>query len=216
MNSASPFFGSNLSTGIRFAEAMTFWPRQVGFLPTSDPRASHVMYADSASTSFDVVVGSVSRSSSGVPALPVSSTPVAFSLRTKQSTIRSPSVYKRPERRLYSGNIPATPTSGRDLSRCPPFRWQLLQDTLLGVNLGASPGVLVKIRNPQRISFDSVESSRLESFSGFFGNSHAVTIVVRAGISGPASGTPDAVLGCGVREHEGAHNRSVVSDPHAA
>ena len=34
------------------------------------------------------------------------------------------------------------------------------------------------------------------SVSGFFGNSHAVVIVVRAGMRGPASGTPDAVRAC--------------------
>ena len=34
----------------------------------------------------------------------------------KQSTIRSPRLYSRPERRLYSGNMPATPTNGRDRS----------------------------------------------------------------------------------------------------
>jgi signal transduction histidine kinase len=93
--------------------------------------------------------------------------------------MRSPSVYKRPDRLLYSGNIPATPTSGSDRSRCPPFRWQLLQETLLGVNRAASPGVFVKIRNPHRISLESFDVSSDASVSGLRGKSHAVTIVVR-------------------------------------
>src|SRR4029077_14601349 len=100
--------------------------------------------------------------------------PAAFSLRRKQSTMRSPSVYKRPDRLLYSGNMPATPTSGSDRSRCPPFRWQLLQEILLGVNRAASAGVFVKIRNPHRISLDNGDVSNVESVSGFLGTSQAV------------------------------------------
>jgi len=37
------------------------------------------------------------------------------------------------------------------------------------------------------------------SVSGFFGKSQAVTIVVRAGINGPTSGTPEEVVGTGAR-----------------
>src|SRR5215813_13300719 len=111
-------------------------------------------------------------------------TPVPFSLRTKQSTIRSASVYRRPARRLYSGNIPATPTSGSDFSRCPPLRWQLLQEIFPGARCGTSPGVFVKILNPHLMSFDSFESSSDGSVNGFRGKSHAVIIVVLAEISG--------------------------------
>src|SRR4029079_9173935 len=110
--------------------------------------------------------------------------PVPFSLRMKQSTTRSARVYKRPARRLYSGNIAATPTSGSDFSRCPPFRWQLLQDTFPGARCGTSPGVLVKILKPQMMSLDSFESSSEGSVIGLRGNSHAVIIVVVAEISG--------------------------------
>jgi hypothetical protein len=44
-------------------------------------------------------------------------------------------------------------------------------------------------RNPQRMSFASLESSSEGSFSGFFGNSQAATIVVREEISGPEKAT---------------------------
>src|SRR5262245_7138450 len=84
--------------------------------------------------------------------------------------------------------MPATPTSGSERSRCPPFRWQLLHDTLLGVKRAASPGVFVNRRNPHRISFDSFESSSDGSVSGLRGKSHAVTIVVREEMSAPAAG----------------------------
>jgi hypothetical protein len=95
--------------------------------------------------------------------------------------------------------MPATPTSGSDRSRCPALRWQLLQDIRPGAKAGASAGVLVKSLKPHRMSADSFESSRLLSVSGFFGKSHAVTIVVRAGMSGPTRGTPDEVVGTGAR-----------------
>jgi hypothetical protein len=72
--------------------------------------------------------------------------PVAFSLRRKQSTIRSSRLMKRPARRLYSGNCPATPTSGSDFSRWPAFKWQLLQEIRPPVNRAASRGVSVKMR----------------------------------------------------------------------
>ena len=58
------------------------------------------------------------------------------------------------------------------------------------------------MRKPQRISFDSRESSSVLSVSGFFGTSHAVTIAIRAGMSGPLSGyhgTP-SVISRGWRE----------------
>ena len=42
--------------------AIVFWPRHVGLLPTAVPRASHVMYAARASTSFDVGAGPLARS----------------------------------------------------------------------------------------------------------------------------------------------------------
>src|SRR5262245_49710056 len=179
MKSTSPLRESSFSIGMRLEDAIVLRPRHVGFFPTWAPSASHVIYADKASTSFDVVVG---RSPSPEP--------VAFSLRRKQSTIRSPRLYRRPERLLYSGNIPATPTSGSESSRWPPFKWQLLQDILLGANRGASPAVFVKIRKPHRISFESFESSSVQAVSGFFGNSQAVTIVVREEMRGPLSVKP--------------------------
>src|SRR5438094_654260 len=132
MNSASPFARSSLSIGIRFADAIVFWPRHQGFRPTSDPRDNQVRYADTASTSLDVCVGNSSGDSLA---------PVAFSLRKKQSTMRSPRLKRRPDRRLYSGNMPVTPTSGSDFSRCPAFKWQLLHDILLGAKFGTSVGV---------------------------------------------------------------------------
>ena len=49
--------------------------------------------------------------------------------------------------------------------------------------------MFVKIRKPQRISFESRESSSVGSVRGFFGKSQAVTIVMRDEISGlPAVG----------------------------
>src|SRR4051812_26366678 len=137
------------------------------------------MYADTASTSFDVAVGTT------LGAFDASAAPVAFSLRRKQSTTRSPNEYRRPDRLLYSGNIPATPTSGRERSRWPPFKWQLLQEIFPGTNCGASLGVSVNILKPQRISFESFESSSVESVSGFFGKFQAVAIVVREETRGP-------------------------------
>src|SRR4051812_31254662 len=121
-----------------------------------------------ASTSFDVGVGSSSGLS--VP-------PVAFSLRTKQSVIRSPRLNRRPDRRLYSGNIAETPTSGSDRSRWPAFRWQLVHDMPPGARCGASAGVFVNSRKPRRISSDSGDLSSEASVSGFLGTSHAATIV---------------------------------------
>ena len=53
---------------------------------------------------------------------------------------------------------------------------------------------------PQRMSAESFESSSDVSVSGFLGKSQAVTIVVRAGMSGPARGTPDEVVGRAGRE----------------
>jgi hypothetical protein len=76
----------------------------------------------------------------------------------------------------------------------------LAHDTRLGVKRRASAGVFVNSLKPQRMSAESFESSSYASVSGFFGKSQAVTIVVRAGISGPASGTPDDVVGRGGRE----------------
>ncbi len=95
--------------------------------------------------------------------------------------------------------MPATATSGSERSRCPAFRWQLAHDILLGVNAFASWGVFVKSLYPQRMSFDSFESSSEASVSGFCGTSHAVTIVVEAGINASARrGTPLRVVLCGV------------------
>ena len=64
----------------------------------------------------------------------------------------------------------------------------------------ASAGVFVNSLKPQRMSAESFESSSDASVSGFLGTSQAVTIVVRAGISGPTSGTPEDVVGRAVRE----------------
>ena len=81
----------------------------------------------------------------------------------------------------------------------------MLHDTLLGVKRAASAGVFVKMRNPSRTSEDRRESSSDRSVSGSFGKSHAVTIVVCDGIRGPLNGTPDLVVGRGVREHPAQH-----------
>ena len=54
-----------------------------------------------------------------------------------------------------------------------------------GENCGASRPVFVKIRNPHLMSADRRESSSVESVSGFFGYSQAVTMVVRDEMSGP-------------------------------
>src|SRR5262249_13025016 len=97
----------------------------------------------------------------------------------KQSTMRSPRLNRRPARRLYSGNIPATPSKGRDRSRCPAFKWQLLQDMWLGVNCGASCGVSVKSLKPHLISFDSFELSSVGSAREFLERTKAFAIVAR-------------------------------------
>jgi hypothetical protein len=133
-------------------------------------------YAEIASTSGEVGDGG---------SAPFTSAPVAFSLLKKQSVTRSPRLYMRPDRRLYSGNIPATATSGSDFSRCPAFMWQLLHDIPPGARCGASTGVFVKSLNPLRISCDCRESSSDVSVNGFFGNSHAATIVTFDATSGP-------------------------------
>src|SRR6185436_13309436 len=144
---------------------------------TSLPRDSHVRYAETASTSGDVGVGSSSELN--VP-------PVVFSLRRKHSAIRSPRLNRRPARLLYSGKSPATPTSGSDFSRWPPFIWQLLHDIPPGASRGTSRGVSVKILKPRLISSDSGNGpSAAASASGVFGNSQAVTIVALAAMSGP-------------------------------
>jgi hypothetical protein len=75
----------------------------------------------------------------------------------------------------------------------------LAHDILPGVKAFASWGVFVKSLNPQRMSFDNLESSSEVSVNGFCGMSHAVTIVVEAGISVSARrGTPLAVVLRGV------------------
>jgi len=94
-----------------------------------------------------------------------------------------------------------TPTSGSDFSRWPPFKWQLLHDIRPGASRGATDGVLVNNLNPRRISSESGDLSSDGSTSGFFGNSHAVTIVVLAAMRGPVIFGPAAVGGSGAREH---------------
>ena len=163
------------------------------------------MFEPSESQEVDIVAGLQQASRTDGGSSPSSRRPVAFWLRRKQSTMRSPRLNNRPERLLYSGNIPVTPTSGIDRSRCPPFRWQLLQDILPGVNRAASTGVFVKIRKPSRISFESRESSSVGSVSGFFGNSQAVTIVVREAINGPARFPAGDGAGGDVRAHAVRH-----------
>ena len=63
------------------------------------------------------------------------------------------------------------------------------------------------------MSFDSLESSRDASFKGFFGNSQAATIVVRAAISGPVNATrvigPVSLLCDG--EHAAPHMRKRIA-----
>ena len=80
-----------------------------------------------------------------------------------------------------------------------------MQDILLGEKRAASTRVLVKIRKPRRISFDSRESSSPGSVSGFLGNSQAVAMVVREEISGPAR-TAGGRMDCSVaRVHDASH-----------
>ncbi len=73
-----------------------------------------------------------------------------------------------------------------------------------GTNCGVSPGVFVKILNPHRMSFDSLESSSDAVVRGFLGISHAVTIVVRAEIKGPlkASRVIGPLSSSRIREHD--------------
>src|SRR6267142_1843340 len=193
---ASPFAISSFSSGTSADAGMVFWPRQEGFFPIAASRASHVMYAEMASTSGELGFGSS----------PGASAPVAFSLRRKQSVIRSPRLYSLPERRLYSGNMPATSTSGIDLSRWPAFMWQLVHAMPPGASRGASAGVLVNRRKPRRISSDNRDVSSVVSSSGFRGNSQAAFIETVAAISGPVIGTRgDAALGgSGCRAHAAA------------
>ena len=127
---------------------MAFCPRHGGFFPIAPPFDSQVRYAEIASTSGEAGLGTSSGASR--PA-------VAFSLRRKQSVMRSPRLKSRADRRLYSGNIPATSTSGIDLSRWPAFMWQLVHDMPPGARRGASAGVLVNSRKPRRISSDNRE-----------------------------------------------------------
>src|ERR1700730_12620796 len=85
----SPFERSSLLTGTSALAAIVFWPRHVGFFPIMDPLESHVMYAAIARTSFDAGVGSLCPSPLTAVSPPATRTPVAFSLRRKQSTMRS-------------------------------------------------------------------------------------------------------------------------------
>jgi serine/threonine protein kinase len=75
--------------------------------------------------------------------------------------------------------------------------------------VGSSP-VFVKIRKPDRISFESRESSSDGSVSGFLGNSHAVTMVVREEISGPAIGTGGCIGCSAVRVHDARHTTTAI------
>ena len=115
--------------------------------------------------------------------------------------MRSPRLKRRPERLLYSGNIPVTPTSGSDFSRWPPFMWQLLHDIPPGASRGVSCGVFVKILKPRLISSDSGDVSSEASASGVLGNSHAATIVALAAMSGPFICAPLDVCAPGPGEH---------------
>src|SRR5258705_5903700 len=132
---ASPFAGSSFSTGTSADALMAFWPRQAVLFPIAAPRESHVRYAETASTSGEVGVG---RSSV------VSGPPVAFSLRRKQSVMRSPRLNSLAERRLYSGDTPAMLTSGDDFSRWAAFMWQVLHDMPPGASPGSPPAVVVE------------------------------------------------------------------------
>src|SRR5262249_61303134 len=102
----------------------------------------------------------------------------------KQSTTRSARLISRAARLLYSGNMPATPTTGRARSRWPAFRWQFAHETLPPVNRAASRGVSTKMRYPNLICSDSFAQPAIGSLSGSCGICHAVTIVVLAAISG--------------------------------
>src|SRR6476661_3578012 len=128
---------------------MAFCPRHDGLFPISLPRDIQFRYAARARTSRDVGVGSASVVGAfPFPSVLDSSFPVAFSLRRKQSTIRSFRLISRPARRLYSGNTPEMATSGIARSRWPAFRWQLLHETAPGTNRSASAGVFVNRRYP--------------------------------------------------------------------
>src|SRR5439155_25383652 len=129
-----------------------------------------------ASTSLDVDVGRSAR---------INVPPVVLSQRRKKTVMRSPRLKRRPERRLYSGNSPATPTSGRDFSRWPAFMWQLLHDIPPGASRGASCGVFVKILKPRLTSSDNRYVSSEVSAGGVFGTAIAATIVALAAMSGP-------------------------------
>src|SRR4051812_50113221 len=107
---ASPFAGSSVSTGMSADALMAFWPRQAGFFPIAAPRESHVRYAETASTSGEVGVGSSSV---------VNGPPVAFSLRRKQSVMRSPRLNSLAERRVLFGEKAARFTRGSDFLRWP-------------------------------------------------------------------------------------------------
>ena len=111
--------------------------------------------------------------------------------------MRSPRLKSRPERLLYSGNIPVTPTRGSDFSRWPPFMWQLLHDMPPGASRGVSCGVFVKILKPRLISPASGDVSSEASASGVLGNSHAATIVALAAMSGPFIRVPLGVCAPG-------------------
>lgn len=76
----------------------------------------------------------------------------------------------------------------------------------LGEKRPASMRVFVKIRKPDRISFESRESSSDGSVSGFLGNSQAVTMVVREEINAPASSTRGGGSST-PREHDARHER---------
>src|SRR5262249_55450058 len=88
--------------------------------------------------------------------------------------------------------------------------WQLLQDIPPGASRGASFGVLTNSLKPRRISSDNREESSVRSTSGFFGNSHAATIVAVDAISGPLIFIGDDGSGSGL-EHAASDAKIVTT-----
>src|SRR5439155_23891522 len=83
-----------------------------------------------------------------------------------------------------------------------------------GASRAASPGVLVKILKPRRISSDSREASSCSSMRGFRGYSHAAFIVTVAAMSGPVIAIRGAIGGAGGcsagREHAAVDTSSAI------
>ena len=179
--------------------AIVFWPRHVGFLPISDPARQPGEVPRWPAPPSTSAPAALRLTADGAPL--AHGTPVAFSLRRKQSTMRSSRLKRRPRPavvfRKHAGDAD---------ERQRPL-------ALAGVQVAVAARHLARrevrrlrrrVREDLEAPADVVRQLRIvERRVGqrILGNSHAVTIVVLAGISGPASGTPDIVVGPGVREH---------------